>query len=178
MAGQNKLQTRQFVPLIAAAAVCLNLSGCGSVSGYRNERLFPADVGSVYVEMFDNLTFRRNSEYKLTDALAKRIEAETPYKIITDRNRADTLISGRITWLGEALLTMERERGLPLEKEFEAVAVVSWKNLKTGELLIDNRSVNGSASYSDFQNQGLEYASSVAVNNLAVKIVELMEEKW
>jgi hypothetical protein len=148
------------------------------MKGYKAGTLFPREVNSVYVEMFDNLTFRRGAEYKLTDALAKRIEAETPYKIISDRDRADTLVSGRITWLGEALLTMERERGLPLEKEFEAVAVVSWKNLKTGELLIDSRSVSGSASFSDYQNQDLDYASSLAVNNLAVKIVELMEQKW
>ena len=34
------------------------------------------------------------------------------------------------------------------------------------------------ASYSEWQNQGTAYASSLAANKLAVKIVELMEKEW
>jgi len=70
----------------------LGFCGCTEMSGYSNESLFPEDVGSVYVEMFDNQSFRRGVEYELTDALAKRIEAETPYKVISSRDRADTVI--------------------------------------------------------------------------------------
>jgi len=56
--------------------------------------------------------------------------------------------------------------------------VVNWKNLKTGELLIASRQVSVSATYSPFQKQDFGYASSLAANNLARKIVELMEKKW
>jgi len=48
----------------------------------------------------------------------------------------------------------------------------------TGELLIDNQSVSASASYSEYQQQDFTYASALAANNLARKIVELMETKW
>jgi len=156
----------------------LGFCGCTEMSGYSNESLFPEDVGSVYVEMFDNQSFRRGVEYELTDALAKRIEAETPYKVISSRDRADTVISGQIVQVSESVLSSERQTGRALEKEVELRAVVDWKNLKTGELLIANRSVSASASYSEWQKQGFSYASTLAANNLARRIVELMEKKW
>ncbi len=130
------------------------------------------------MEMFDSRSFRRGVEYELSDALAKRIEAETPYKIISSRDRADTIISGQILSIGESWVSTEREVGRALEKEVEVQAVVNWKNLKTGELLIDNQSVSASASYSEWQNQSFRYASTLAANNLARRIVELMEKEW
>jgi len=148
------------------------------MGGYSNESLFPENISSVYVEMFDNQSFRRGVEYELTDALAKRIEVETPYKIISSKDRADTIISGQIVNISESVLSSERKTGLALEKEVQLQAVVNWKNLKTGELLIDNRPVAASASYSQWQNQSFGYASAIAANNLARRIVELMEKKW
>jgi hypothetical protein len=162
----------------SVTVVCLFFFGCDQMSGYSNEPLFREDISSVYVEMFDNQSFRRGVEYELTDALAKRIEAETPYKIVSSRDRADTVISGQIESIGAQVLTMERQTGRALENEAVLRAVVNWKNLKTGELLINNRVVTASASYSPYQNQDFNYASTLAANNLARRIVELMEKEW
>ena len=160
------------------AAVCLVFCGCAGMSGYSSESLFPEDVGSVYVEMFENQSFWRGVEYGLTDALAKRIELETPYKIISSRDRADTVISGQIVRVGKSTLSRERRTGRALEKDVRLRAVVDWKNLKTGELLIDNQSVSATASFSEWQDQGFNYASALAANNLAREIVRLMEKEW
>jgi len=179
--SKRKGKNQRFVFAVSSGliiSVCLGFCGCGRMSGYSDETLFPEDVDSVYVEMFDSRSFRRSVEYELTDALAKRIEADTPYKIISSRDRADTVISGQIVGIGELVLTRERETGRALEKEVELRVVVNWKNLKTGELLIDNQSVASSASFSEWQNQGFNYASALAANNLARKIVELMEKEW
>lgn len=146
--------------------------------GYSNESLFPEDVSSVCLKMFDNQSFRRGMEYDLSDALAKRIELETPYKIVSDPDRADTIISGQILSISEFALSTDREIGSILEKEVELRAIVDWKNLKTGDLLIDHQDVRASASYSAYQMQDFKYASTLAANNLARKIVELMERKW
>jgi len=168
-----------YVPLPGALVLlALALCGCAELSGYSNESLFPQDVDSICLEMFDNQTFRRGTEYELSDALSKRIEVETPYKIVSSRDRADTVISGQIVSIAEFALSTERETGRVLEKEVELQALVNWKNLMTGELLIDNQSVSASASYSEYQQQDFKYASSLAANNLARKIVELMERKW
>jgi hypothetical protein len=146
--------------------------------GYSNESLFPQDVSTVCVQMFDNRTFRRGVEFELSDALAKRIEAETPYKIVSSTDRADTVISGQIVSINESALSLERQLGGVLEREVALQAVVNWKNMKTGELLIANQQVAASASYSTYQKQDFGYASNLAANNLARKIVELMEKKW
>ncbi|MHC4394571.1 MAG: LPS assembly lipoprotein LptE [Planctomycetota bacterium] len=165
-----------FLCLTVASCTCF--CGCAEMSGYSNQSLFPENVDSVYVEMFDNRSFRRGVEYELSDALAKRIEAETPYKIISSRDRADTVISGQIVQITESVLSRERQIGRALEKEVQLQAVVNWKNLKTGELLINNKSINASANYSEWQNQSFGYASTLAANNLARRIVELMEKEW
>jgi len=164
--------------LLCSCALSLGLAGCAGTAGYSNESLFPTDVSSVCVKMFDNRTFWRGIEYELSDAIAKRIEAETPYKIVSDQDLADTVIEGQIVGVAEYALSTDRELGGVLEKEVEVQAVVQWKNLKTGELMIDHRSVAASASYSEYQLQDFKYGSTVAANNLARKIVELMERSW
>ena len=156
----------------------ISCCGCVEIGGYSNESLFPKDISSVCLEMFENQSFRRGVEYELSDALAKRIEAATPYKIISSKDRADTLMTGQIVQVDEMVLSVERETGRPLEKELVLRAVVNWKNLKTGRFLIENLSVSAQATYSGYQNQDFSYASALAANNLAIKIVELMEKQW
>ncbi len=166
------------VVLAASVPAILALPGCSGVAGYSNEALYPAEIRSVCLEMFDNRSFRRGVEYALSDALAKRIEATTPYKIVSSRDRADSIISGQLVSIDQSALSIERDLAIPLEKEVVLTAVVNWKNLNTGQLMINNRTVVATASYSDFQDQDFTYASALAANKLAQKIVELMETKW
>jgi len=181
MEREHHKEIRKVVFIIFFSSIVasfVGFGGCAETSGYSNKSLFPEEVSSVYVEMFDNRSFRRGVEYELTDALAKRIEAETPYKIISNRDRADTVISGQIVSVDESRLSTERQTGRAMEKEVELRAVVNWKNLKTGELLIDNQPLSVSASYSEWQEQGFRYGSTLAANKLAQRIVELMEKGW
>ena len=174
----NNYNSLVFLCSYALLLFVLVCSGCVEMGGYSNESLFPKDVRSVCLDMFDNQSFRRGIEYELSDALAKRIEAATPYKIISSEDRADTLMTGQIVQVSEMVLSVERETGRPLEKELVLKAVVNWKNLKTSRFLIENQPISAQASYSGYQNQDFSYASALAANNLAVKIVELMEIKW
>lgn len=167
------MNNRAVISVVLVAAFLL--SGC---NGYSSRSLYPLNVESVYVEMFDNTTFRRGQEYELTDALAKRIEADTPYKIISNRNRADTIISGRIVAVDRAVLGFEGNTGEVLEDEARVSAEFSWKNLKTGEFLLENKQATGAASFVEFQEQGFDYGTAVAVNRLAEKIVESMQMGW
>jgi len=99
---------------------------------------------------------------------------------ITDSTEAsaDTVIGGQLVAIEEMALSVDRDVGTVLESEVRLRAVVHWKNLKTGDLMIDHRRVSASASYSAYQMQDFKYASTLAANNLARKIVELMEEGW
>jgi len=162
----------------AVAAVLCLVGGCGASSGYSNASLFPTDIQSVYLEMFDSRSFRRGIEFALSDALAKRIEVDTPYKIVSNRDQADSVMSGQIVNAGESILTIERDLGRALEKQAILTAVVNWKNLKDGRLMINSRTVTAAASFSEFQGQDFTYASTVAANKLAQSIVRLMENPW
>ncbi len=165
--------------VVRATLVLLTLTAAGcSMKGYSNATLYPEDVSSVCVRMFDNRTFWRDMEYDLTDALSKRIEAKTPYKIISNDDLADTVMSGQITEVQKSVLIRDRDSGSALQNEVLIKAVVSWKNLKTGELLIDSQSISASAQYSEPMNQGVGYATNLAANKLAERIIELMETRW
>ena len=162
----------------AVSCFVLGAGGCGASTGYTNTSLFPSDVNNVYLKMFDNRSFRRGIEFTLSDALAKRIEVDTPYKIVSSRDRTDSVMSGQIVAAGESILTIERDIGRALEKEVVLTAVVNWKDMKNGKLMINSTTVTASASYSEFLGQDFAYASSVAANKLAGSIVQLMENPW
>jgi hypothetical protein len=161
-----------------ACAVSVLAAGCSEMTGYSNKSLFPSEIRSCCLKMFDNRTFRRDLEYDLSGALAKRIESDTPYKIVSDQDRADSVMNGQILSINESVVTVERETGLALEKELQVTAVVNWKDLRSGELLLNSQSVTAAATYSDFMHQDYTYASKLAANRLAERIVQLMEKSW
>jgi hypothetical protein len=168
--------------LIVLSAMCVSLilfaGGCGEggLEGYTNSWLVPSDISTVYVKMFDSTGFRRGYEFTLTDAICKRIEAETPYKIVSDIDSAETVLNGTVG-LVAGVIAGERYTGLPLERETIATVTVSWKNLKTGEILINNEQVSASSTYSSQLGQSFDYGADVAVNRAAEKVVELMERR-
>ncbi len=163
-----------FIVLVVVAAVLFPVSGCG---GYQNNWLYPEQVQTVYVEMFDTTSFRRGHEFVLTDAICKRIESQTPYKIVSDRNIADSVLSGQLG-IRSSVLATDRYSAKPIEQETLVNVRVTWKNLKTGQLLIDGEKVYASSSYSDPLGQTFDYSIDRAVNKVAVRVVELMETPW
>ncbi len=163
---------------IAVLLACI-AGGCmvGGIQSYTNDWLHPRDVSSVYVEMFDTRSFRRGHEYALTSAICKQIESRTPYKIVSNRDTADTILSGELT-IGQGVLSSERYEGRPLEREVVVKVIFSWKNLKTGEILVNREQVMASGDYTSKLNQDFAYAAEVAVNRAAERVVERMEQSW
>ena len=164
--------------LLCGAAVFTGGCGQGGLCGYTQGWTYPENIQSVYVEMFDSKSFRRDYEYELTNAICKQLEVQTPYKIISDRNCADSILYGYIDAIGSSVIATERETGRALEQEARIYVVYSWKNLKTGELLVDNKRVFGVSSFSEYQEQDFDYAASAAVNRAAEKVVEKMQNSW
>ncbi len=93
-------------------------------------------------------------------------------------DRADTILSGQLLTVSSNVLATERYSSAPLENEANTIVTVSWKNLRTGELLINNKRTHAFASYSTQLGQDFDYGARVAVNRVAQKVVELMEESW
>lgn len=177
---QKKTVLSILLLAIFSLVFCTVISGCGrgGLKGYSNTWIYPTDVTTVYVEMFDTGSFRRGHEFILTDAICKRIEAQTPYKIVSDMDLADTVLSGQLSGVSQRTLATERYSSRPIESEATAVVTVSWKNLRTGELLINNEDTHAFASFSTQLGQDFDYGAKVAMNRVAQKVVELMEESW
>ena len=68
-----------------------------------NQSLYPAEIHTVYVPMFESVSFRRNLAERLTEAVMKEIESKTPLKVVSDPN-ADSILTGRIVEEGKDVL--------------------------------------------------------------------------
>lgn len=155
--------------------------GCEQVDpsrGYTNRSLYRTDVKTVFVEMFASESFRRGVEYELTHALGVQMELHSPYKVVSDRRQADTILYGSINRITERRLTRQRELDRPLASEVVLVATFSWKDLRSAEMLIQDQKVKVSGDYVAFLGAGRDSAAREAANEMAVRIVEAMEEDW
>ncbi len=86
----KSLSTRHLVILLLSLAN----AGC---AGYRfgAATLYPPDIHTVYVPVFESDSFRRGLGERLTEAVVKAIEARTPYKVVGSAE-ADSVLTGKI----------------------------------------------------------------------------------
>ena len=171
-----KIKVLNLFLVTAFLAGLISFQGCSGE--YTHGWDYPETVETVYVEMFDSRSFRRGYEYELTDAVCKLIEAQTPYKIVSDRDRADTLMTGEIVSIGSSVMSWDREYGTSLENEAIVNVNVTWKNLRSGVLFIDSETVTASANYAEKLDQDVDYGIHLASNRVAKKIVDKMQREW
>ena len=81
---------RRYLIAVLLGALVLPL-GCG----YTSSSLLRDDIRTVYVEFFDNATFRREHEVALTKAVVEEIKLRTPL-ILAPRDEADSVLGGQI----------------------------------------------------------------------------------
>ncbi len=164
-------------------ALLVALGGC---AGYRfgNQSLFPPDIETVRVPVFQSSSFRRDLGEQLTEAVVKEIEKRTPYKVVRDGS-ADTVLIGRITNEGKHLLN-ETLNGDSRELELDLVVSVRWTN-RRGEVVRDMPSikvptdavdVNAASHFVPEFGQSTATAQMQAIQTLAERIVNLMEAPW
>src|SRR5438874_1111897 len=80
--------------LLACLAALVAVAGCaGYQFGLRS--MYPQNVRYVHVPIFESDSLRRNFSERLTEAVVKQIELNTPYKVV-GRTDADSILSGKI----------------------------------------------------------------------------------
>lgn len=156
-----------------AATLALSGGGCG----YRTDRPFRRDVKTVAVEIFDNKDFRRGLELQLTEALAKRIESETPYRL-AKRETADTLITGEVKEVRQATLGDDFRTALPRETAATMIIAFQWKDLRTGQILLDRPNFAQTVDYVPPLGENFYHASQRICDRMAERMVEQMEADW
>lgn len=160
--------------MIALQGVLAN-SGCG----YSHQELFPTDVRTVSVPIFDNQSFYQDVEFDLTEALVKEIELRTPYKV-TGADRADTILQGEIVSVSQGRLSRQEIGGVPQEMEYRITTNFEWKDLRTGKML---RQRQGFQSVGRYISTGpifepLTIGQHEAIQKAAQQIVSIMAADW
>jgi hypothetical protein len=159
------------------------LSGC---AGYQvgNQTLYPLEIRTVYVPMFQSASFRPNLGERLTEAVMKEIELKTPYKVVADPN-ADSILSGRIVQEGKTVLIGSRV-GDPREIQVNIQVMVGWTDRQgrmlreSGAVALPSELINvqGTGNLAPETGQSVEVAQQEAIQRVATQIVSLMEKPW
>jgi len=153
--------------------VFLFVGGC-----YSTSSVYRTDIDTVCVEMFKSSSFRRGVEFELHRALCQQVELHTPYKIESNRGKADTVIYGKIISVTEDVQSRQRELDRPLENQITLTVQVTWKDLRNKKLLMDSRKFRFSSNYAVLLSAGRTGAMKEATNLTARRIVEAMEQEW
>ena len=158
---------------LAVLILGTTLPGCS----YSTRPPFPQNVRTVYVEMFQSREFRRGLEFMLTEAVQKRILQDTPYRI-ADKQSADTLLTGEVLEVRQAVLGRSFETGRPRQQQATFVIRFAWKDLRTGQVLIEQPRFIQSVEYIPPVGEDFYDASTRGLDELAERIVQQMMESW
>lgn len=168
--------------LLAALSLCV-LTGCG-LYRFGAASLYPLDVKTVHVPVFESESFRRNLGERLTEAVIKEIESKTPYKVVGDAN-ADSTLVGRIVE-DRKRVTVENRNDDVREAETSLIVQVTWTK-RDGALLAQNNllridpvtlGVLGSSALVPEVGQSVTTAQQTAIRRIAQQVVGLMEAPW
>lgn len=170
-------------PLAAFVVASLSLAGCAS---YRvgNDSLYPPDIHTVYVPVFESESFRRNLGERLTEAVIKQIELDTPFKVV-GTPQADSVLAGRIVADSKHVLIEDRF-DQPRDLETRLRVQVRWLDRK-GDLIGQPQAFDLPAEVLELSAQGVlvpEFGQSgatsqqEAIGKLARQIVAQLQVPW
>ena len=152
--------------------------GCGP---YTTDNQYRPGIKSVFVPIWTRgpEVYRRELEMQLSEALVKRIELDTPYKTST-KDRADTELSGKIMRISQQVLSKNPDTGRPRELEVTFVLSFTWKDLRTGKILVERTNFRIADTYIPHEPVSEDFfqGSQAAFSRIARRIVEQMEADW
>jgi hypothetical protein len=150
-------------------------------SGYTLDSQYRQGIKTVAVDIFTRgkNVYRRELEMRLAEAVVKRIEQDTPYKV-TLKQRADTLLAGTITNVSQQILSYDSNTGLARELELTMVVSFTWTDLRSGKILVEKKDFKISGDYTRIEplEEDFFQGSEQVINRLAERIVETMEAPW
>jgi len=162
-------------------ALCLLTVICVGGCGYTAKDQFRTGISTVCVPIWTRGpdVYRRNLEFRLTQAIIKRIELDTKYKVI-GKNRADTLLTGSIDQISQATLSMNPDTGIPREMQVTFYVSFKWEDLRRNKTYVKKKNFTVATVYlpdAPF-NEDFFRGSEDLMDKLARRIVETMEAEW
>ena len=151
--------------------------GAGADGGYQWSSVYRRDIRTVAVPIFKSNVFQRGVEFSLSKALVSQIEANTPYKVVP-RERADTILEGEIVGVRVDTLSSDRFSAIPQEQLLDIVVDFTWKDLRSGKILVERRGVEQTASFYPTLGEGRATGTQAASERLALAIVQELQADW
>ena len=159
--------------LFVAVLMLLGAGGCS----YSTTRPFTTDIQTIHVEIFHSKEFRRELEFRLTEAIVKRIELDTPYKL-APRSTADALLTGEILKITNRSFGDDFSLDLPREIGSTVAVRFRLKDVRSGEILVERPRFVYQTSYIPPVGETFTQGMTRALDGLAEQIVEAMESQW
>jgi len=159
--------------LVAVLLALLGVAGCG----YSSKSLYPTSVQTISVPIFENKTFRRDTEMRLTEAVCKAIESRTPYRLAA-RESADTILIGEIDSIEEEVLIRTSGINIPEETKITFKVNFVWKDLRSGKILARKKGLTASATHIPAIGERTADASQATVERMAWAVVDEMAVDW
>jgi hypothetical protein len=178
--------TRRAVIILA---VSVFLTGCGysagtsdsgsgdATNGYQWKSLYRPGIRTVAVSVFTSREFSRYDEIRFTQAVAKQLEAYTPYKIAS-RDVADTVLEGQIRSIRRTTQSNSPNGGVPQEQLFEMTVDFTWKDLRNGKILASRTVFDQTTAFYPTLGEGAFVGSQTATEKLALAVVQQLEGDW
>lgn len=174
----------QFISVVLSALIVAACVGCTNpdpTRGYTTVSQYRQGIKTVAVPIFRRASneYRRGIEFRLTEALTKQIEAQTPYKVV-DKAKADTLLTGTIRRVRQNVLSFNPDTGRAREIQMRIIVDFTWKDLRTGEVLLTKKDFRVAAEYippAPFR-EDFFLGSEGAFNKMARLIVEQLAQPW
>lgn len=167
-----------LVGLAACVAGCgYSSSGEGASRGYTWGTTFRKDVRTVAIPAFGTKSFQRGDEVLLTQALVAQIESRTPYKVVP-AERADTILEGVVVSAGSGTVSVSPFNALPQEQTYTMSVDFTWKDLRTGQILVERRNFDQTSTYYPSLGDGRFIGKQQVAEALAGSIVNELQGEW
>ena len=161
---------------------------CGfGCTGYQigTDSLYNTEIKTVHVPIFQSDSYRQNMGDRLTEAVIRRIEQRTPYKVVHRRNGADSILSGRLTNELQSVSIVDDYAGTR-QKKVELTVYVQWKDSRgnmvrtLSPIAWSDVPIDITTSSDMVAEMGHSYAtaSQDAIDKMADQIVDMMQMPW
>jgi len=180
----ERLCAKKPFPIIVMLLAIVSLAGC---AGYQigTKSLYPTDIHTVYVPIFESDSYRRELGEWLTEAIAKEIELKTPYKVVANPKHADTILSGKILQDTKRIIVTDQYSD-PRQIEMRMVVEATWID-RRGQVIRHGQpvplpealaTVTGVGRTMPEVGQSVVTAQQKSIQDIAEKIVSMMEAPW
>ena len=180
----NRTWIAAAVALAAGLAVSAGCANTDPTRGDTTASQYRTDVKTIAVPILRRGTgeYRRGIEIRLTEAIVKRIETDTPYKVV-DRARpdCDSVLTGTLNWVKLHLMSIDTRYGKPREIQARLSIDFTWKSLRgPGEVFVERENFRVAAVYigSGRFSEDFFVGSEDAINKAAQRIVEQLARPW